>query len=84
MYRGADPRVGEFEHELWTNFWKLAEDEAYRKEKGVRVAQGEGVWVPFQPDRLYTLTLESDGGLNITSSPLKGVYREALKRQTST
>jgi hypothetical protein len=84
VYRGADPQVGEFEHELWSNFWRLAEDEAYRKEKGVRVAQGEGVWVPFQPDRLYTLTLESDGGLNITSSPLKGIYREALKRQTST
>jgi len=80
VYRGSGPAVGEFEKELWTNFWRLADDEAYRKEKGVRVAQGEGVWVPFKPDRLYTLTLESDGGLNITSAPLKGIYREALKR----
>ena len=40
---------------------------------GVRVAQGEAVWTKFQPDRLYTLTLESDGGLNITSAPLKGM-----------
>jgi hypothetical protein len=84
VYRGGDPYVSDFERELWASFWKLAEDEGYRKDKGVRVAQGEGVWVPFQPERLYTLTLESDGGLNITSSPLKGIYREALKRQTST
>ena len=83
VYRGPGPGVGEFEKELWANFWRLADDEAYRKEKGVRVAQGEGVWVPFKPDRLYTLTLESDGGLNITSSPLKGIYREALKRDAA-
>lgn len=82
VYRGADPYVTEFERDLWANFWKLADDEAYRKEKGVRVAQGEGVWVPFKPDKLYTLTLESDGGLNITAAPLKGIYREALKRQS--
>ena len=78
VYRG-DVKVQDFERELWANFWKLAEDEAYRKQMGVRVAQGEAVWTKFQPDRIYTLTLESDGGLNITSSPLKGIYREALK-----
>ena len=83
VYRGADPYVSDFERELWSNFWKLADDEAYRKSRGVRVAQGEGVWVPFHPDKLYTVTLDSDGGLNITSSPLKGIYREALKRETS-
>ena len=83
VYRGADPYVTDFERELWQNFWKLAEDESYRQTKGVRVAQGEGVWVPFQPDRLYTLTLDSDGGLNITSAPLKGIHREALKHSTN-
>ena len=79
VYRGPGPQVSEFERRLWADFWRLADDEAYRKAKGVRVAQGEGVWVPFHSDRLYTLTLESDGGLNITSAPLKGIYREALK-----
>ena len=80
VYRGPGAYVSDFERGLWANFWRLAEDESYRAEKGVRVAQGEGVWVPFHPDRLYTLTLASDGGLNITSAPLKGIYREALKR----
>ena len=82
VYRGADPFVMEFERELWANFWKLADDETYRKQMGVRVAQGEAVYTQFKPDRLYTLTLESNGGLNITSTPLKGIYREALKRET--
>jgi hypothetical protein len=83
VYRGPDPCVTTFERELWSNFWKLADDESYRKASGVRVAQGEGVWVPFHPDKLYTVTLDSDGGLNITSSPLKGIYREALKRDAA-
>ena len=84
VYRGADPYVMDFERELWKNFWKLADDESYRKEMGVRVAQGEAVYTRFQPDRLYTLTLESNGGINITSSPLKGIYREALKSDSTT
>ena len=64
--------------DLWKNFWKLADDAAYREQMGVRVAQGEGVWRPFEPGNLYTLTLESNGGLNITSEPVKGIYKELL------
>lgn len=81
VYRGAEPRVSRFEQELWDNFWRLAEDAAYRAQMGVRVAEGEGVWCPFRTDRLYTLTLESNGGLNITSEPLKGIYQEVLKHR---
>jgi hypothetical protein len=83
IYCGADPRVSEFELELWQSFWKLTDNAQLRAEKGVRVANGQGVWGPFEPDKLYTITLESDGGLNITSEPLKGIYREALKRRIS-
>ena len=80
VYRGADPRVSEFEQELWRDFWRLADDEQYRKSMGVRVAQGDGVWRPFEPGKLYTITLQTDGGLIINSEPLKGIYSEALKR----
>ncbi len=83
FYHGADPRVSSFEMELWSNFWRLADDPAYRQEKGVRVANGQGIWGPFDADRLYTLTIESNGGLNLTSEPLKGIYREALKHRSS-
>lgn len=80
IYRNADARLVSFEQDLWSNFWRLADDEALRKEKGVRVAMGQGVWGMFEPDKLYRVTLESDGGLNLTSEPLRGIYREAMKK----
>ena len=83
IYQDVDPKVSEFEQDLWKDFWRLADDEAYRKSMGVRAtggAQGEAVWRPFEPGKLYTITLQHDGGLNITSAPLKGIYSEALKR----
>jgi hypothetical protein len=70
-YRGADPEVSPFETQLWQNFWKLADDPAYRQQMGVRVPNGEGPWRPVYPGQLYTITLESDGGLNITSQPIR-------------
>ena len=87
IYRGADPRVSEFELALWKDFWKLYDDPSYRAAKGVRIeggAVGQSVWGPFKPDRLYTITLESAGGLTMTNSPLKGIYREALKQRFGT
>jgi hypothetical protein len=78
VYRDADPKLASFEQDLWSNFWRLADDDVYRKEKGVRVAMGQGVWGMFEQDKLYRVTLESDGGLNLTSEPLRGIYREAM------
>jgi hypothetical protein len=83
IYRDADPRVSDFELALWKDFWKLADDPNFRAEKGVRVADGQGVWRPIQPDMLYTITIEADGGLNMTSKPVEGIYREALKRRAA-
>jgi hypothetical protein len=80
IYRDADPRVASFEQDLWANFWRLTEDETLRREKGVRVAMGQGVWGMFEKDKLYRVTLESDGGLNLTAEPLRGIYREAMKK----
>jgi hypothetical protein len=79
VYQDADPKVSAFEQDLWAKFWQLTTDPKLREEKGVRVANAESVWGPFEPDRLYTITLEAAGGLNMTSEPIKGIYREALK-----
>jgi hypothetical protein len=79
IYRGSDPKVSEFEQELWKNFWRLADDPEYARQMGVRIANGQGVWGPFEPDKVYTITLEAAGGLNLTSEPLKGIYRAALR-----
>lgn len=83
VYRGADQQVSDFEQSLWKSFWKLADDPAYRKSQGVRVAQGEGVWRDFEPGWLYTLTIESNGGVNIAPEKIKGIYQEAMKESQS-
>jgi len=84
VYRSADPHVTEFEMSLWNDFWKLYEDGSFRQAKGVRALGGHGLWGPFKPERLYTITLESAGGLSMTSAPPKGIYREALKERNPT
>jgi hypothetical protein len=81
VYRGSSDQVTTFETSLWRDFWRLFDDEEFRRSKGVRVANGQGVWGPLIKDRLYTVTLESDGGLNLTSEPVKGIYREAMRYQ---
>ena len=82
-YQGTDPRVGDFETGLWKDFWKLADDEQYRQKMGVRVVDGEGPWWPCDPDKLYTITIESAGGLNVTFEPVKPIYREALRQKAN-
>jgi hypothetical protein len=81
IYRGSDPRISRFEMDLWNDFWKLFQDEDYRKQKGVSSTFGQDVWGPFEPDKLYTITLGANAGLSLTSQPLKPIYREALKQQ---
>ena len=84
VYRDADPRVSEFEQSLWRDFWKLADDDAYAKQMGVDIAQGQSVFRPFEMGRLYTLKLQADAGITITSEPLKGIYLEMLKHSDQT
>ena len=82
VYRDADPMVATPELKLWNDFWHLAADPVYAAQQHVRVANGQGVWGMFAPDRLYTLTLETNGGLNLTSAPIKPIYRDLLKQKS--
>jgi hypothetical protein len=75
VFQDADPLDTSFELDLWHDFWHLAADPAYAATKHVRVANGQGVWGMFDPGKLYTLTLEADGGLNLSTQPLQGIYR---------
>ena len=84
--RGTQTAVEPFKHDLWQNFWKLADDPAYRNSMGVRIAQGEGVWRDFEKGWLYKLTLESNGGLDIAPEKIKPILQQALeegKRQAN-
>ncbi|MCS7032860.1 MAG: hypothetical protein NZ561_02570 [Phycisphaerae bacterium] len=83
LYRATAPSVSQFEQELWSSFWRLAEDPAFRASKGVKVATGKSVYGPFRIDRLYTITLDAGGKLSVTDEPLKGAVGEALRRLSS-
>ena len=72
------PEARAFEAELWKNFWRLAGDAAYRKDKGVEVAQGEGPWTHFYEGNRYTLSMQGGGGLSIRPEPLSEEMRAAL------
>jgi hypothetical protein len=77
-------KVKQYQNALWSNFWRLADDEAFRKEKGVRLVQGEGPWRPVYPDYIYTISLETAGGLTISSRPIDDLYRQFLKAVKNT
>ena len=74
----VDRDAAAFEASLWRDFWRLAGDEGFAASRGVRVAHGQSVWGMFKPGRLYTLTLENDGGLGLEQHPIRGIYREAM------
>ncbi len=79
FYDSADPKLAAFEQKLWNTFWQLESDESLRKEMGVKLAIGKGVWGPFSPDTLYTITLTPDGNLSRTSEPIRGVYQQYIQ-----
>jgi len=70
IYQDANPTLAEFELDHWKNFWRLSSDRGYAASQHVRVANGQGIWGMFEPGQRYTLTLEADGGLNMTTEPL--------------
>ena len=81
-YKGADPAAVAFEQGLWNQFWHLAEDPAAAAKAGVRVAEGQAVFWQAKPGVLYTVTTRAAGGVDLTESPVKGVYRAALSPAT--
>jgi hypothetical protein len=72
------------QNDLWAGFWKLAYDEDARKQRGVRLVQGEAPWCPVYPDYIYTLSIETAGGLTISPRPIDDLYRQFLKAAKNT
>lgn len=74
FYRNGDTPASAFEAGLWKQFWQLESDAALQQKSGVKVAVGKGVWGPFEPGKLYTITLGADGNLSRRVEPIRGVY----------
>ena len=68
IYQGVDPKVSEFEQDLWKDFWRLADDKVYRDSTGVKLAYGSGAFREvMKKHQTYTLTLDPQGGLRMVN-----------------
>jgi hypothetical protein len=56
---------GRLEQATWANFWRLATDATEARNRGIEVAQGEGVHKPVRKGEAYELHLDAAGGLTI-------------------
>ena len=83
IYRDTNPRLSSFEQKLWTDFWRLVTDEPYRKEFGVSVAYGSGVFFPAETGKRYTLTLAVNGNVTAYNEPLPEIFSQLLKQPST-
>ncbi len=65
---GREP--SEFERDIWSRFWELANDPDEAEKLGVRVAHGEAPYQKMVPGKRYKVTLRASGGLSIESEEL--------------
>jgi len=84
IYKGADPAQRDMEQKLWKEFWRLADDEAFRKEWGVKLAYGSsGFREEFKKGFIYTLMLSPTGGLKLTAERMDPMIERALSNAGS-
>ena len=69
VYR-VDPNPSSYELQLWQDFWSYANDKEAARQQGVRVVQGEAAYTKILPGRIYTLTIQANGGINIVPGPI--------------
>ena len=74
-YGGGKPE-GEFESEIWSNFWELANDPAKAKELGIRAIHGEAPSMRLQKGKIYKLTLRASGGLDFETMDTPAVMED--------
>ncbi len=65
----GDGPVNEYEREIWTNFWTIANDAQIAAGMGIEAAHGEAVAMRLQPGMKYQVVLRSSDGLTIRPLP---------------
>jgi len=80
IYRGADPKVSDFEQGLWKEFWTLYNDQAARQTLGISGLHGEGLFGRFDKNHVYTITVRADGGGDIQEAPMDPLYQQAMQK----
>ena len=59
-------QMSDFEKQIWSEFWTIANDEAKAKELGIRAAHGEAPSMKLQKGKSYRIQLRASDGLSIT------------------
>jgi hypothetical protein len=62
-YAGSE--ISRFEQQLWAHFWDIATDAQLAREMGVRIAQGEAVYMPVRSGQHYELIVDAAGGMSL-------------------
>jgi hypothetical protein len=65
--------VNEAERALWSRFWELANDPEAAAREGVRVAQGEAPYTRMETGKIYRLSVDDAGGLNVGATAIPAV-----------
>ena len=60
----------DFERNLWSRFWDLANNETLARQAGVRAIHGEAPYTRLETNRIYHVTLRSTGEVSITPGSL--------------
>ena len=67
-YAASDP--ARFEQMVWEQFWQIATDPEIAARMGVRVAQGEVVYIPVKAGQSFEFVVDAAGGINLTPRTL--------------
>jgi hypothetical protein len=82
--KDLDPKQAELEQGLWKDFWRLADDPAYRAQWGVKLAYGGSVFrEEFKKGFVYTITLSPVGGLKLESEKMNPLMQRALEEKST-
>jgi hypothetical protein len=65
----ASTEAGRFEQQIWRHFWRIAGDQEYAADLGVRVAQGEVVYQRVRTGQEFVLEVDAAGGMNLRTRP---------------
>jgi hypothetical protein len=63
---GRGGQMSDFERQIWSDFWNIANNPDRAKELGIRAAHGEAVSIKTEKGRRYQVQLRASGGLSIT------------------
>ena len=63
---GRGGRMSEFERQIWSDFWAVANDVDKQAELGIRAAHGDAPSIKVEVGRTYRITLRASDGLSVS------------------